>query len=78
MSFKDDYPEFAGIEDVIQRARAERSAAIGTMIGNAIARVALMLQRVTEDTAGVEAEHERCAIEADPFLRRSLGSASRY
>ena len=78
MAFKDDYPEFASIEDLIRNARAERSAALGSMIGSALAGVATMLRRITQEPAGAQAERERNAIDADPFLRRSIGSSPRY
>jgi nitric oxide reductase large subunit len=78
MSFKDDYPEFDSIEDIIRNARAERSAAIGSMIGHAIYSAidgaAQLLRRFTEDAQGVDAEHERNAIDTDPFLRRAIQS----
>ena len=78
MSFKDDYPEYDAIEVHIRRAHAERSAAIGAMIGNALASVGLMLRRFTADDSSVNREHERHAIAVDPFLRRSVGSVPRY
>ena len=82
MSFKDDYPEFDSIEDIIRNARAERSAALGSMIGHAIYSAvdgaAELLRRFTEDTSDAAMERERNAINTDPFLRRAIGSSPWY
>jgi hypothetical protein len=39
MAFKDDFPEFAPIEERIRQARAERSVSVGYTIANALVAI---------------------------------------
>ena len=73
MDFKTAYPDFAAIENHIRKARAERSVALAhsivgliEVIGRGVRKFSDLLGR------GVAAERERHAIEADPFLKRSV------
>ena len=50
--FKQEYPEFADIQEQIRRARAERSVAIGTMIGEAVGAVIQALTRPAKARGG--------------------------
>ena len=73
MSFKHDYPDFGAIEIHIRRAHAERQVYIATAIANGIFAVAKGTVRLLKSLgAGVAAERDRRAIEADAFLKRSV------
>jgi hypothetical protein len=73
MDFKDQYPDFATIEDHIRRARAERAVAIATWLSSAVLAVSGGIKRLVETTAtGFVLERDRRAIEADAFLKRSV------
>ena len=73
MDFRNDYPEYAVIEEHIRRARAERSVVIAHMIANAIEAVIRGIRRFAADLGnGLQADWEKRAIEADGFLKRSV------
>ena len=73
MDFKNEYPEYAVIEEHIRRARAERSVVIAHMLANAIDATVRGIRRVFTDLGqGLQADWERRAIEADSFLKRSV------
>jgi hypothetical protein len=73
MDFKTQYPEYADVQDLIHRARLERSVAIAHFIATGIAAVIDATRRLMATLShGVEAEADRRAIEVDPFLRRSI------
>lgn len=73
MNFQQKYPDFAAIENQIMAARVERAVYVSTAIVKAInwlveggRKLAAAVDR------SVEAEIERRAIEADPFLKRQV------
>ena len=68
MSFKDDYPEYAAIEQHIRRAHAERAVAIASLLANGLASIARLFTRATESPAATVSE--RRAIESDSFVKR--------
>jgi hypothetical protein len=73
MDFKNEYPEFAVIERQIRIARAERAAAIGSLLAGAVLGTIRGLKHLgTVFSRGLEAERDRRAVEADAFLRRSV------
>ena len=73
MKFKDQYPDFAAIEQHIRRARAERQVAIATFFVDAILATGRGLKRITQGFGqGVAAEVDRRAVESDAFLKRSV------
>ena len=73
MDFKDQYPDYAAIEQHIVRARAQRSVAIAQMIADAIEATVRGIRRLFTDLGhGLQADWEKRAIEADSFLKRSV------
>jgi hypothetical protein len=72
MSFKDDYPEYASVEEHIRRAHLERSVAIGTMIAGGIAGAVNLVKSFAQAHPSSARDEERLAIAADPFLKRSV------
>jgi hypothetical protein len=73
MDFKDRYPEFASIEDHIRRAKAERSVAVAHAIAGLIVNIGRGFRKLGDVMwSGPGAERDRLAIEADPFLKRSV------
>jgi len=70
MDFKDKYPDFAAIEHHIRQARAERSVAIAMALAGLVMTLVKGLKRLTQVSAA--GERDRLAIEADPFLKRSV------
>jgi hypothetical protein len=73
MDFKNDYPEYAVIEEHIRRARAERSVVIAHMLANAVEAVVRGIRRIVAEMGrGLQADWEKRAIEADSFLKRSV------
>jgi hypothetical protein len=73
MDFKRAYPEFAPVEEHIQRARAQRSVYLAHFIASFIAGIGSGLKKLAESFSdGLAAERDRRAIEADAFLRRSV------
>ena len=78
MDLKTAYPDFAAIEHHIRRARAERTVAVAHAIVGFIELIGRGMKKFSDALArGVTAERdryaiERHAIEADPFLKRSV------
>lgn len=80
MTFKDQYPDFATIEEHIRRARAERAVWIASWLSGVILAAGRGLKRLATNVGkfmvatgnGLAAERERRAIEADTFLQRSV------
>jgi hypothetical protein len=73
MDFRNNYPEYAAIEEHIRRARAERSVAIAHMLANAIESTTRGIRRLVTDLGhGLQADWQKRAIEADSFLKRSV------
>ena len=73
MDFKNEYPEFAVIEEHIRRARIERSVAVAATMVRAGESIVRGLKRLAQGLGrGLEAERDRRAIESDAFLKRSV------
>ena len=73
MDFKDRYPDFASIEHHIRRAQAERSVAVAHAIASMIVIIGRGFRKLGDVMwNGLGAERDRLAIEADPFLKRSV------
>ena len=73
MAFKDRYPDFAAVEHLVRKARAERQVAIATAFTDAIFWVAGGIKRLANAAGrGLAAERDRRAIESDAFLKRSV------
>jgi hypothetical protein len=73
MRFSETYPDYASVEEHVRRARAERAVYLASEITRFIVAASSGLKRVVASTArSMEAERERRAIEADPFLKRSV------
>ncbi len=73
MSFKDNRPDLATVEQYIQRARLERSAYVGRLIAQGGTGLAKALKRLgAAMERGYAEELDRRAVEADAFLRRSV------
>lgn len=73
MDFKNDYPEYAAIEEHIRRARIERSVAVSKALVWAGEAVIDGLKRLTQSLGrNLGAERDRRAIESDAFLKRSV------
>ena len=73
MDFKNEYPEYAVIEEHIRRARIERSVAVSHALVGAGEAVVRGLKRVARAFgSNLEAERDRRAVESDAFLRRSV------
>jgi len=73
MRFNETNPDFANVQQHIQRAQVERAAYVGALIaegGAALARALKRLGAVME--RGYNAELDARAIEADAFLRRAV------
>jgi len=71
MSFKNEYPEYATIEEHVRRARAERAVAVGHFFADAIVGAARAVKGLVDSLGkGLQAEQERRMIEADSFLKR--------
>jgi len=76
MDFKTPYSEYADIQEHIRRARIERSVAIAHAIASFIDVIGRGTRKLVDSFVdGAQAESERRAIAADPFLQRSV---SRY
>ena len=73
MRFSETYPDYASVEEHVRRARAERAVYLASAITQFVVAVSNGLKRAVASTAkSMEAERERRAIEADPFLKRSV------
>ena len=68
------FPQYDDVQDYIQRARLERSVFIGEAFASAVVAIARGLRTLGRQLAeGLDAEADRRAIEADVFLKRSVG-----
>jgi len=68
------FPQYEDVAEHIRRARLERSVYLAEAFAGLVERVARALRTFGERFAdGLEAERDRRAIEADVFLRRSVG-----
>lgn len=73
MKFSETYPDYASVEAHIRRARAERAVYLANAITEFVLAVSRGLKRVAgRVAAGMDAQLDRRAIEADPFLKRSV------
>jgi len=79
MSFRNDDPDYSSVQDLIRRARLERSVAMGNLIAAGIARTWEFMKKTADailKPASMldqeSAEHDRNALEGDPFLKRSV------
>ncbi|HUP31051.1 MAG TPA: hypothetical protein VM122_12815 [Usitatibacter sp.] len=73
MDFKNEYPEYAVIEQHIRRARIERSVAVSHALIAAGESIVRGLKRLAASLgSNLEAERDRRAVEADAFLKRSV------
>ena len=73
MDIKNDYPEYASIEEHIRKANAERSVYIAHLIADGVERMVRGLRQVFSDYRyGLQADWEKRFIEADSFLKRSV------
>jgi hypothetical protein len=66
MRFSQQYPDYAAIEEQIQRARVQRSVAVAEMIADGLEAIARAF------TGHDKAEADRRHVAAEPFLRRSI------
>ena len=66
MRFSQTYPDYAAIEQHVERARVQRSFAIAQMIAEGLAAAARLFAGQEKDEA------DRRHIAAEPFLRRSI------
>ena len=77
MSFKEKYPDYVSIEEYVRRARLERSIAIGNLVADAVVATWSLMKKVADTLVDAfhsneAAEHDRQAIEANTFLKRSV------
>jgi hypothetical protein len=73
MDFKTMFPDFAPVEQHIRRAHAQRSVYLAHVIAGAIDVAYRGLKRAADAMhGGLAAERDRRAVEADPFLKRSV------
>jgi hypothetical protein len=73
MSFSTDYPEYSEIEELIRRARAERSVIIAHMIADAVVAVIRGFKQMRAGLAhGIKLERDIHALQVDALFRRSL------
>ena len=69
-----EFPHYADVQDHIRRARLERSVAIAEGFATLVHKAAVWLKAFASRMSdGLAAENDRRAIEADVFLRRSVG-----
>jgi len=70
----DQFPQYADVQDHIRRARLERSVYLAEAFATLVHRTALLLKSFAGRMSdGLAAENDRRAIEADVFLKRSVG-----
>jgi len=73
VNIKNEYPDFAAIDEQIRRARLERSLAVSQMIVSLGESIGRGLRRAFDALGrGLDAELDRRAIEADVFLKRAV------
>jgi hypothetical protein len=69
-----EFPQYDAVEEHIRRARLERSVAIAELFAEIVVRIGRGLKVLgSRFSDGLAAENDRRAIEADVFLRRSVG-----
>ena len=69
-----EYPHYADVQDHIRRARLERSVHLAEGFATLVHKTALLLKAfASRMSEGLAAENDRRAIEADVFLKRSVG-----
>jgi hypothetical protein len=69
-----EFPQYADVEPLIRQARLERSVYLAEMFATLVERAVRGFKALGVRMAdGLEAERDRRAIEADVFLRRSVG-----
>jgi hypothetical protein len=69
-----EFPQYDAVESHIRRARLERSAYLGEVFASVVVAIARGLKALGHRLSqGLAAENDRRAIEADVFLRRSVG-----
>ena len=74
MSTEFQFPQYDDVESYIRRARLERSVVIGEAFATAVVAIARGLKTLGHRLAeGLDAEADRRAVEADVFLKRSVG-----
>ena len=68
------FPQYDEVESYIRRARLERSVVVGEAFATAVVAIARGLKTLGRRLAeGLDAEADRRAVEADMFLKRSVG-----
>lgn len=73
MSNQNPNTDFLPVEELIRRANVERSAYVGSLIGQGGSALVRSLKRLgAAMERGYAAELDRRAIESDAFLRRSV------
>jgi hypothetical protein len=77
MSFKENYPDYVAVEEYVRRARLERSIAVGNLVAAAVVATWAFMKKVADTLVDAfhsneAAEHDRQAIEANTFLKRSV------
>lgn len=73
MDIRNNYPEFAPIENHIRMARAERSLYLAHLIADGIESMVRGTRKLFADLGnGLQADWEKRAIEADSFIKRSV------
>jgi hypothetical protein len=72
--FESQFPQYADIQDHIRHARLERSVHIAEAFATLVHKAAVLLKGFAASMSdGLAADNDRRAIEADVFLRRSVG-----
>ena len=68
------FPQYDEVEAYIRHARLERSVYIGEAFAGAVVAIARGIKSLGHRLSeGLAAENDRRAIEADTFLKRSVG-----
>jgi hypothetical protein len=68
------FPQYQDVAEHIRRARLERSVYLAELMATAYERIARGLKNLgARMSDGLAAERDRRAIEADVFLKRSVG-----
>ena len=68
------FPQYDDVEAYIRRARLERSVYVAEAFASAVVAIGRGLRTLGRHLAeGLDAEADRRAVEADVFLKRSVG-----
>ena len=68
------FPQYDDVEAYIRHARLERSVYLGEVFARAVVAIGRGMKALGRRLSeGLAAENDRRAIEADTFLRRSVG-----